>query len=50
MPLDKKILAIDSESDDDELCYVHTFEQDTELTDNMKLKLWIAAELSLIHI
>lgn len=44
MPLGKKILAIDSESDDDELCYVHTFEQDTELTGNMKLKLWIAAE------
>lgn len=38
------VAAYDSESDDDELRYVYTFEQDTELTGNMKLKLWVAAE------
>ncbi|PTE69623.1 acyl esterase [Staphylococcus devriesei] len=43
-PSDKAVATYDSESNDDEARYTYTFEEDTELTGNMKLKLWVAAE------
>ncbi|PNZ70073.1 CocE/NonD family hydrolase [Staphylococcus croceilyticus] len=38
------VASYNSESNEDELRYTYTFNQDTELVGNMKLKLWVAAE------
>lgn len=43
-PSDKAVATYDSESNNDEARYTYTFEEDTELTGNIKLKLWVAAE------
>lgn len=38
------VASYNSESNEEELRYTYTFNQDTELVGNMKLKLWVAAE------
>lgn len=38
------VASYNSESNEDELRYTYTFNKDTELVGNMKLKLWVAAE------
>lgn len=43
-PAEEAVISYDSSSENDEVRFTKTFDQKTELTGNMKLKLWLSSE------
>ena len=44
VPNQTHVTSYHSEKDTDELRFTHTFSEDTEITGNMNLKLWVSTE------